>query len=610
MRKSVWGVLGSLAIVGAIVYVRYAQPLVQVLLAPLPNLPKPEKVAWLEQGWKADAAGWYHHADQGTRTFPLPYEWLMALGQPGLGYAPFADQNYLDRFGFIPDETSGGIGLPIGFARGGTASFADATPLTNPATGKPLSRLGLTCAACHTGRLTYHGVELRIEGAPAATNLKLFQEKLGVALLATRWLPWEFDGFANRLLGPDANQGVRGRLKQQLDMALAEFAETSKREASVADKSVDEGFGRLDALNRIGNEVFSVDLGQPANFAPETAPVHFPRIWDASWFTWVQYDGSIMQPMVRNAGEALGVSTPVVMHPGPAQFRSELNVDALSDMEAMLAGPTPPTAHTGFTGLRAPGWPTDVLPPIDVATAAKGRGLYRDICEPCHQASVWTPEFWSSAKWVQLRPGGDRVLDVERVPVDHVGTDPWEARVLSDRTVATPQDVGITETNFGKALGQLVEKVVLRAYNDHVPPLSPEERDQMNGRRPNKVEAPLAYKARPLDAIWATPPYLHNGSVPSLYELLSPVAERTKVLFLGSHEFDPVNVGIKVEHFEGASELDTSKPGNSNAGHTFSDQPGSGVVGRYLTPEERHSLVEYLKTLDRPETSSGETRWQ
>ena len=48
----------------------------------------------------------------------------------------------------------------------------------------------------------------------------------------------------------------------------------------------------------------------------------------------------------------------------------------------------------------------------------------------------------------------------------------------------------------------------------------------MNGFRPNGVRAPLAYKARPLNGIWATPPYLHNASVPNIYALLSPVSER------------------------------------------------------------------------------------
>jgi hypothetical protein len=47
---------------------------------------------------------------------------------------------------------------------------------------------------------------------------------------------------------------------------------------------VTEGFARLDALNRIGNVVFAVDLNNPDNFVAYSAPVHFPRIWNAPWF--------------------------------------------------------------------------------------------------------------------------------------------------------------------------------------------------------------------------------------------------------------------------------------------------------------------------------------
>ena len=54
--------------------------------------------------------------------------------------------------------------------------------------------------------------------------------------------------------------------------------------------------------------MFSIDLNKPENYAGSSAPVHYPRIWNTPWFDWVQYNGSIMQPMVRNAGESLGVS--------------------------------------------------------------------------------------------------------------------------------------------------------------------------------------------------------------------------------------------------------------------------------------------------------------
>jgi hypothetical protein len=119
----------------------------------------------------------------------------------------------------------------------------------------------------------------------------------------------------------------------------------------------------------------------------------------------------------------------------------------------------------------------------------------------------------------------------------------------------------------------------------------------MNGDRPNGIQAKLAYKVRPLDGIWATPPYLHNGSVPTLYDLLSPVAERPKTFYTGSREFDPVKLGLKTDAAPGLTLLDTSKPGNLNIGHAFSDTPGPGVIGRFLQPDERKAIIEYLKTL-------------
>ena len=59
---------------------------------------------------------------------------------------------------------------------------------------------------------------------------------------------------------------------------------------------------------------------------------------------------------------------------------------------------------------------------------------------------------------------------------------------------------------------------------------------------PIGVQEVRGYKARPLDAIWATPPFLHNGSVPSLFHLLSPISERPARFWVGNFEFDPQHV--------------------------------------------------------------------
>jgi hypothetical protein len=107
-------------------------------------------------------------------------------------------------------------------------------------------------------------------------------------------------------------------------------------------------------------------------------------------------------------------------------------------------------------------------------------------------------------------------------------------------------------------------------------------------------KALLAYKARPLNGVWTGGPYLHNGSVPNLYELLLPVSQRTKSFYIGAWEFDPVKVGYVDEERAGSFFFDTRLKGNSNAGHEY----GTGEYGTDpFTEEEIWALVEYMKTL-------------
>ena len=119
----------------------------------------------------------------------------------------------------------------------------------------------------------------------------------------------------------------------------------------------------------------------------------------------------------------------------------------------------------------------------------------------------------------------------------------------------------------------------------------------------------LSYKARSLNGIWATAPYLHNGSVPTLYDLLLPpnpedaknpsaavecrpvpagVEYRPCKFMVGSREFEPEKVGLKSSGYNGFL-FNTKLPGNSNAGHEY----GTKVFSK----DDRLNLLEYLKTL-------------
>ncbi|MBW7969427.1 di-heme-cytochrome C peroxidase [Bradyrhizobium sp. BR 10289] len=603
-------VVAALVVIASVIGYPYVAKVYDGIRVKLPEYPTARNTRWLDQNWK-DQREWFHHADQGTATFHIPYEWFMALEQPEISLTSvglLSDPVYLDRFGFIPDPANPKLGLPIGMARGKAMVDATAQPWKNPrAPYNDLTRIGLTCAACHTGRFTYNGTEFLVDGGPALTDLGKFRTALGLSLFFTSVVPYRFDRFAEKIIGPDPSEVEKSQLRAQLGKILAQGKWLSDLDTMVAPQSVVEGFGRLDALNRIGNEVFAVDLKTPANYAATSAPVHFPRIWDASWFDWVQYNASIEQPMVRNAGEAMGVSAMINLTDARGGlYNSGIEFVNLDRIEKSLAGKQP-NASTGFTGLKSPQWPSE-LPPIDKTLAGQGAALYREHCQRCHLPPVSSAEFWTSDFWslpdgrtVERYPG-ERYLRVPIVRITEIGTDPAQAQDMLDRKVAVPKELDISSDSFGLALGEVTAKTVKHWYEGQTPPVSPEKREDMNGYRDNGIQAPLAYKARPLNGIWATPPYLHNGSVPNLYALLSPVSERPTKFYLGNRAYDPVNVGYSTDRLENGFELDTRLRGNTNTGHEFNgdgtkQNEKGGVIGRLLTPGERRALVEFLKTM-------------
>jgi hypothetical protein len=406
----------------------------------------------------------------------------------------------------------------------------------------------------------------------------------------TRYLSSRLNRFAYRILEADATPEAKAALASQLDRVLKQYKETAALEEKVG--GTYEGFGRLDALNRIGNQVFALDLNNAANYAGHSAPVHFPRIWEAPWFTWVQYNGSIMQPMVRNAGEALGVSAELnLTDPKRGLFSSSVQVKTLADIERMLAG------DKVFDGLTSPRWPEDILPPIDQALAAKGAALYEEICQGCHLPPTTSKVFLEGKRWLPPNEAAQRLLDVEVVDLKHVGTDPAQAEGMRNRKIATPANLGLGSEQFGPALGALVEKTVNAWFDAQTPPVGDPDRQRINGNRPNRLQTPLGYKVRPLNGVWATPPYLHNASVPSIDALLSPVSERPAKFTLGNREYDPVKLGYHTDDLVNGFVFDTALPGNSNRGHEFSDEKREGVIGRKLSPDERKALLEFIKTL-------------
>jgi mono/diheme cytochrome c family protein len=660
----------------------------QILPPPLPDRAPLKSAVWLDQNWSTEDRHWFHHASQGTATFQVPYDWFMALEQPGLHLVTqpglLSDTAYLERFGFLPSpksvhtdpaslrrfgyvgtsnappapESVGGLrptavenfdGLPVGFAR--------LSSVTDPGTGLPVpDQIGLSCAACHTGSIRYKGTSVRFDGGPAMVDLKKLELATGLSVAYTLYVPGRFGRFATRVLGPDATPEEYKKLKADLSVLWARLlSQTKALDQSVADQrqtNTEEGFGRLDALNRIGNQVFATDLaisglsGFEMNLHAQDAPVSFPPIWTVPWFRFAQYDASIEQPLIRNAGEALGVFALVNLSPDYAAenlFRSSMALENLVRIEAMLRGPD--LTGPSFGGLQPPKWPSQIFAndeawKINPARVSRGRGIYAEICAECHLGPVSDPafdtqypekSFWSSPQW----DAKAQVLDPVQKSAAGMGTDPAQANVLLSRMVDVPgflkmdpaQDLGknwgcqdlptylSTEIPFSIALMIAVDRSSRKWMDDHNVPESsrPALWEAPRKNCPNPVISKVPhYRARPLNGVWATAPYLHNGSVPSLYWLLKPAAERPKQFCMGSRDFDPQQVGFRVNAnaapscnkgetlFSSTTSDGSAINGNSVLGHSLEGTPGPdkpGVIGRLLTDEERFDLIEYLKTL-------------
>ncbi len=633
-----------------------------VLLAAVdpPVLPKPNMTAVAEwdsgQNWSAEMSAEFHHKSQGSRTLNIPTTWFMALEQPSSNIfsfllrdgGKFSAPSYLSRFGFIPQQPSADntLGLPVGFA---------VTPYQTIVGIKGgQSAIGFTCAACHTGQLIFENRRYLIEGGPAMVDLGqltfAIEAALGQTVLASDLpvLNGRFERFAHQVLGHDYTQQAVAQLKADL-ISIVNRLKTEPNGIDVV-----EGFSRLDALNRIGNQVFAIDTGRYENYVNINSPVNFPHIWTSSWFNWVQYDGSIMQPLIRNVGEAMGTAalTNYTAAIDQGRFSTAVPLDNLRWIESALAGSTPPLEAKAFTGLRSPAWP-EAFGPIDMALAARGADLYAEHCAACHRPALTksveqgqspSDEFWNHFSPIEWQDQGvvyktrESVLDVQIVGQDYLGTDPGQGNVLALRTIDTAADsrtgagniginidVCVRQASIAKpgdwslevsriddnpllpypyALGAVVQQGINQWFRANR--ATSQDKQAMEGDRPNCLQAGQGYKARPLNGVWATAPFLHNGAVPSLRHLLGNPADRPEMFVLGDPTFDPVNVGIAVRPVpntdanytaDGYFILRTSVPGNSNAGHEFREERGQGRIGPALAPEAIDALVEFLKSM-------------
>ena len=224
------------------------------------------------------------------------------------------------------------------------------------------------------------------------------------------------------------------------------------------------------------------------------------------------------------------------------------SVDERNLSAGLGAGITPVTVdHAGLKRVRD--WIWKLPPPaypyaVDASVAARGETLYRQHCVDCH--------------------------------ADHR----FRTGVISGTRVGRVEDIDRIKTDRHR-LDSFTETFALNQYT-----LFPDSRYRFTRFRKTH-----GYANQPLDGIWARAPYLHNGSVPTLRDLLNAPAERPAAFFRGYDVFDQVRVGFVSDVAEAGgrrfSRYDTSIPGNGNMGHEY---------GISLASADKDAIVEYLKT--------------
>lgn len=183
--------------------------------------------------------------------------------------------------------------------------------------------------------------------------------------------------------------------------------------------------------------------------------------------------------------------------------------------------------------------------PIDQELAARGAPVYREYCARCHGANG--TDF--SGELV------GKVTPIEEIKTDRHRLDSYSLALCVN------------------------QNLIYAGY--------PEERFR-------HFRKTYGYANMPLDGLWLRSPYLHNGSVPNLRELLEPTAGRSKVFYRGYDVFDPENVGyvatLASEGGKNFFRFDTTERGNGNFGHEGPE------YGTELSAGEKDALIEYLKT--------------
>jgi cytochrome c5 len=537
----------------------------------------------LDQGWNCAQQWTFWYTPQGSAI--IPYDWFLRLNLVRGGKTISLKEAAILR-GYIasPEDVPKALnpgGLPIGFA-------VDMVP------GSPYNKyVGMTCAACHTALISLPAAgnsaarRVIVNGGPTNADFFGFLEDLVAALRQVDLTKETFQAFADDVIQNTNSKEPISQKDFEAELALLVGRVSRNSPAHPY------GRGRLDAFGGIFNQIVTWSGPEPAN-----APVSYPPLWLSNQSNKVQWNGSASNdgqgPLVRNIGEALGVfgrfSTTIPSASGFGYW-STLNLDGLEYLESAVQK------------LKPPKLPDDYIERSQVEAGAK---VYKDNCVSCHalafsgRANLDVPITSKIIRWGETEskdPGKERIATDSLMTITFLERSQTFGRLSADKVslfkirstfpptmaveagVPFPGRIVLGAAIINSWLGIMTEESRKRTLLDTEGDLKAFLDDLTNVR--------AQYKAGPLNGVWATGPYLHNGSVATIDDLLKDPKDRTRSFCQAQGDFDPDRIGFKQAGPDCSSILNTSFDGNKPQGHYF------GI----LDPVKIAQLKQYLKTL-------------
>lgn len=587
-------------------------------------------VAFVPQGWTRREREAFWFTSQGSQI--LSYDIFVNLERADTEEL-FRSPTHMAGLGYIPWPTTARnpAALPIGFVRDD-------------------DKIGLTCAACHTNVARHDGRDILIDGAPTLADFTGFMTVLVNAMRANQENA-KFQRLAARVFGEGADPVASAALLARLQVETDALAARQARNGSSTTYGYGrlDAFGQI--FNEVAAHDLGLPDNARAADAPVSYPFLWgtPQSDVVQW-NGVADNRAPVGSLTRNVGEVLGVFGRLEMGDGPG-YPSSVRLRNLAVLEnhveklwrpswdeaglpsrnvalsargesvyaancrgchMVLGDPTArsrqitarmvPLAEIGTD-------PAMAMNSLDVSRAT-GRPVPRltGRLEGRKKRITETPRFEATAPALEIVGNGVQgalLADVPRtlqaVAIDRLDLTQLDLDLPRPRASSTAGDDQDFETILRSVPPDSATPARLDAYDRASRAAATVDPRALSGRlaahaggasQGGEADDParlLAYKARPLDGIWATAPYLHNGSVPTLADLLLPSNERPDQFRVGSRQLDTVRVGFASSpEGDAGFVLGTGMPGNSNAGHEY---------GTSLPEEDKAALVEYLKGL-------------